>query len=78
LYLTIEMAAEPWHSIGPKDIFPEEFLPFLFGKPKLRKLFLRHHANLLDVNYWKSVQRDIFNGNYSHVFPYSKEIRFNQ
>ncbi len=73
-----ELAAEPWYSIGPKDIFPEEFLPFLFGKPKLRKIFLKHHADLLDVNYWQSVQQDILNGHYSHVFPYSKEIRFNQ
>jgi len=71
-----EMAAEPWYSIAPLDIFPEEFLPFLLSKPQQRQIFLKHHADLLDAEYWQSVQQDIRNGHYAHVFPYSKNIRF--
>ncbi len=71
-----EMAAEPWYSIAPLDIFPEEFLPFLFSTAEQRQIFLKHHANLLDAEYWQCIQEDISSGHYAHVFSYSKDIRF--
>ncbi|MGD8796228.1 MAG: bifunctional isocitrate dehydrogenase kinase/phosphatase, partial [Thiohalophilus sp.] len=38
-----ELAAEPWYSVGPNDIFPEEFAIFLFTDPHHRALFRQLH-----------------------------------
>ena len=71
-----EMAAEPWYSVAPNDVFPEEFASFLLIDPDLRKPFMQHHRDLLDADYWKGVQRDIHNGRQRDVFPYSVSKRF--
>ncbi len=71
-----EMAAEPWYSVAPNDVFPEEFASFLLIDPELRKAFMQHHRDLLDADYWKSVQQDIRNGRQRDVFPYSVSKRF--
>ena len=44
-----EMSGEVWYSVGPKDVFPETFAPFLLGNPAVRRVFMQHHADLLDV-----------------------------
>ena len=46
-----EMAAEPWYSVAPNDVFPEEFASFLLIDPELRKAFMQHHRDLLDADY---------------------------
>lgn len=70
------MASEPWYSINEHDVFPEEFLLFVSSRPERRKLFLKHHKDLLDANYWRGVQERIREGNFGDVFPYSQAIRF--
>ncbi|MDZ7803263.1 isocitrate dehydrogenase kinase/phosphatase-domain containing protein [Thiohalophilus sp.] len=52
-----ELASEPWYSVGPNDIFPEEFATFLFPDPVQRQLFEQLHSDLLDAEYWKKLQR---------------------
>ena len=32
-----EMSGEVWYSVGPKDVFPETFGPFLLGNPAVRE-----------------------------------------
>ncbi len=71
-----EMAAEPWYSVAPNDVFPEEFANFLLIDPDLRKWFLQHHRDLLDADYWKGLQQDIRDGRQRDVFPYSISKRF--
>lgn len=71
-----EMAAEPWYSVAPNDVFPEEFASFLLIDPDLRKAFMQHHRDLLNAEYWKSVQDDIREGLQRDVFPYSTTKRF--
>ncbi|MCG6965778.1 MAG: bifunctional isocitrate dehydrogenase kinase/phosphatase [Chromatiaceae bacterium] len=71
-----EMAAEPWYSVAPHDVFPEEFASFLLIDPDLRRAFLQHHRDLLDADYWKSIQQDIRDGRQGDVFPYSVSKRF--
>lgn len=71
-----ELAAEPWYSVAPNDVFPEEFASFLLIDPELRKAFLQHHSDLLEADYWKGVQQDIKNGRQRDVFPYSVTRRF--
>lgn len=73
-----EMAAEPWYSVAPHDVFPEEFASFLLIDPELREAFMEHHSDLLDADFWKSIQHDIENGLQRDVFPYAESKRFSQ
>ena len=43
-----ELAEEVWYPVGPLDVFPEEFESFLLGEPRVRGVFLEHHAELLE------------------------------
>ena len=71
-----EMASEPWYTVGPNDVFPEEFGTFLLGDPRIRRLFLKHHGDLLDVEIWQTKQRRIREGVLEDVFPYPDSLRF--
>ncbi len=71
-----EMSGETWYSVGPKDVFPETFTPFLLGNPAVRKVFMEHHADLLDVDFWQSHKDRIAQGYVHDVFPYDREKRF--
>jgi isocitrate dehydrogenase kinase/phosphatase len=73
-----EMASEPWYTIGPKDVFPEEFETFLLGQPRLRKAFMRYHADLLAPDYWVAQQERIRKGLLDDVYPYAESLRFRQ
>ncbi|WP_339452208.1 bifunctional isocitrate dehydrogenase kinase/phosphatase [Pseudomonas sp. JAI120] len=67
-----EMASEPWYSIGPLDVFPEEFPPFLFADAGQRKLFDQLHGELYNADYWKGLQDTIRAGKVIDVFPYRR------
>ncbi|WP_312492774.1 bifunctional isocitrate dehydrogenase kinase/phosphatase [Pseudomonas cremoris] len=73
-----EMASEPWYSIGPLDVFPEEFPPFLFADAGQRKLFDQLHGELYDADYWKGLQEAIRAGKVIDVFPYRRKERDNE
>jgi isocitrate dehydrogenase kinase/phosphatase len=49
-----ETSAEPWFHCGPRDVFPEQWLPFLAIPSALREVFLKHHADLLTAAWWRS------------------------
>jgi len=49
-----ETSAEPWFHCGPRDVFPEQWLPFLAIPSALRDVFLKHHADLLTAAWWRS------------------------
>lgn len=71
-----EFNSEPWYSVEPNDVFPEEFGTFLLATPKIRKIFLKYHKDLLDYRYWQRKQAAIRAGQYEDVFPYPEAIRF--
>ena len=73
-----EWAAEPWYSVGPNDVFPEEFPTFLLNNPDWRRSFVRLHAELMDADYWKGLQETVAQGGFPDIFPYRREIRFLQ
>lgn len=68
-------AAEPWYSVAPGDMFPEELATFALANPKYRKAFLVHHADLLQASYWQQRQQNITNGIIEDVFPYPSELK---
>ncbi|MBC5783944.1 bifunctional isocitrate dehydrogenase kinase/phosphatase [Ramlibacter sp. USB13] len=71
-----ELSGEIWYKVGPRDVFPETFEPFLLGNPAVRDVFLRHHADLLDPAFWESHKARILAGHVHDVFPYAREQRF--
>jgi isocitrate dehydrogenase kinase/phosphatase len=72
-----EMSGEIWYSVGPKDVFPETFGPFLLGNDAVRGVFMKHHADLLDAAFWQNHQSRIQAGHVFDVFPYEQDKRFN-
>lgn len=71
-----ETASEAWFPVGPRDVFPETFGPFLLGDPRVRSAFMAWHADLLDVDFWESHRRRILDGHVHDVFPYDQARRF--
>ncbi len=71
-----EMSGEVWYTVGPKDVFPETFGPFLLGNPQVRGIFMAHHADLLDAAFWQGHKERILAGQVHDVFPYEPGKRF--
>jgi len=71
-----ELSGEIWWKVGPRDVFPETFAPFLLGNPAVREVFMRHHADLLTPQYWQAQKERIQHGHVHDVFPYPAERRF--
>ena len=71
-----EMSGEVWYAVGPKDVFPETFAPFLLGNPAVREVFMAYHADLLDPAFWQGHKREILAGYVHDVFPYEAQKRF--
>jgi isocitrate dehydrogenase kinase/phosphatase len=53
-----EMSAEPWFFVGPNDIFPEQWLPFLGIPPELLESFKARHGELLGPHWWRGLQSE--------------------
>ena len=71
-----EMSGDIWYTVGPKDVFPETFGPFLLGNDAVREVFMKHHGDLLDAAFWQSHQERIRAGHVYDVFPYDQHKRF--
>ncbi len=71
-----EMSGEVWYPVGPRDVFPETFGPFLLGNDTVRELFMKHHAELLDAAFWQGHKERILAGHVHDVFPYDEAKRF--
>jgi isocitrate dehydrogenase kinase/phosphatase len=73
-----EMASEPWFYIDVNDVFPQEFRNYLGLTESLRKVFLQHHADLFEVDFWLRAQQAIQAGNLPHTYPYARSCRIEQ
>jgi isocitrate dehydrogenase kinase/phosphatase len=71
-----EMSGEVWYTVGPHDVFPETFGPFLLGNQAVREVFMKHHADLLDADFWQGHKERIKAGHVHDVFPYEAHRRF--
>jgi isocitrate dehydrogenase kinase/phosphatase len=71
-----EMSGEVWYSVAKNDVFPETFGPFLLSHPVVRRVFMQHHADLLDAAFWQSHKERIKAGHVHDVFPYDRDKRF--
>jgi isocitrate dehydrogenase kinase/phosphatase len=61
--------------VAKNDVFPETFGPFLLGNPRVRAVFMQHHADLLEPTFWQQHKARIAAGHVHDVFPYERERR---
>ncbi|WLD58777.1 bifunctional isocitrate dehydrogenase kinase/phosphatase [Salinispirillum sp. LH 10-3-1] len=71
-----EMASEPWYSVHPSDVFPEEFRHFLVTDKVDKRVFEDTHGDLLTPQYWQGLQMRLKDGYVEDVFPYHENKRF--
>ena len=71
-----EFSGEVWYSVGPRDVFPETFGPFLLGNAFVREVFMQHHGDLLEPDFWLTHKERIQRGEVLDVFPYDQGRRF--
>jgi len=71
-----ELSVEPWYPVGPRDVFPEQFGPFLLGDARIRAAFMKYHADLLTPEFWQRRKDRILKGVLEDIFPYPPERRF--
>jgi len=69
-------ASEPWYTVEPGDMFPEELATFALANLKYRAAFAKHHADLFEASFWQQCQQNVANGVYEDVFPYPDNMRF--
>ncbi|MFZ5442384.1 MAG: bifunctional isocitrate dehydrogenase kinase/phosphatase [Myxococcota bacterium] len=68
--------ASDYFYVDPKDIFPEEFPPFLFSDPKQRELFSSLHGDLFTPRFWLETQARLRAGEEADVVPWAEGLRF--
>jgi isocitrate dehydrogenase kinase/phosphatase len=71
-----EMASKPWFTVGPNDIFPEEFSLFFSGNQRAREVFDTLHSDIYEASFWQGLQHKIHSGYVEDFFPYRRELRF--
>ena len=73
-----EMASQPWYSVGPNDIFPEEFRLFFSGNQRARKVFDEIHSDIYEASFWQGLQEQVSSGYVESFFPYRRKFRFDR
>jgi len=73
-----EMSSKPWFTVGPNDIFPEEFSLFFSGNQRAREVFDTLHSDIYDASFWQELQQKVSSGHVEDFFPYRRELRFSR
>ena len=73
-----ELSSTPWYTVGPNDIFPEEFRLFFSGNQRARKVFDAMHSDIYDVAFWQGMQQKLRSGFVEDFFPYRRKFRFDR
>ncbi|WP_312320526.1 bifunctional isocitrate dehydrogenase kinase/phosphatase [Stenotrophomonas sp.] len=69
------MADEPWFHVGPRDVFPERFAPFM-GLPAAELAAVREHfGHLFDPSWWQGLKAGFTAGDYPDTPPYAGQHR---
>ncbi len=69
-------SSRPWYTVGPNDIFPEEFRQFLLPRGPLLNYFSEVHGDLYTTDFWVDMQEKHKKGEVMDVFPYIQTRRF--
>jgi len=60
-------------SVGPTDVFPEQFEHFIVGKKHLKIILKELHPDLMSCEYWLQLQAKAAQGEVQHFTPYAEE-----
>ena len=75
-----EMRSQPWFSVEPGDVFPEQFPTFMAFpsdvSSEVRRRFDEVHADLYSAEFWKGVQDRLARRDLPEFYPYSERLRF--
>ncbi|MEZ5504104.1 MAG: isocitrate dehydrogenase kinase/phosphatase-domain containing protein [Halioglobus sp.] len=66
-----EMSTKPWYTVGPNDIFPEEFALFFSGNQRARQVFDTLHSDIYEASFWQGLQEKIHSGHVEDFFPHA-------
>ncbi len=69
------LAAEPWFSVEPGDIFPEEFSHFWGLDREANSWLLEAHGELTDPCWWRAIQAHTAKGRINDTVPYHRRRR---
>ena len=65
-------------SVGPNDVFPEQFEHFIIGKKEFKDILKELHGDLMTAEYWRKVQDIAAIGIIQNFTPYPTSRRFTQ
>jgi isocitrate dehydrogenase kinase/phosphatase len=68
-----EHAAEAWFSVGPRDVFPEEFKRFLGLPPELKQALVDRCPEIFSAAWWRTIQDRVRSGKIPEFAPYPAE-----
>ena len=69
-------SSEASFAVGPHDVFPEQFIGFLFRNPEHRRTFEELNGDLLTPRFWTEWQERVGRGEVADLFPYPQWARF--
>ncbi|MEI6046726.1 MAG: bifunctional isocitrate dehydrogenase kinase/phosphatase [Chloroflexota bacterium] len=73
-----EVSTRPWYPVGENDTFPEEFKYFIGLQGTLRQVFMKHHSDLFEVEYWQQIQARVLQGELLDILPYQQTRRLSR
>jgi isocitrate dehydrogenase kinase/phosphatase len=62
-------------SVGPSDVFPEQFEHFIVGKKHLKLLLKELHGDLMSQGFWLAAQAKAASREVQYFWPYSETKR---
>jgi isocitrate dehydrogenase kinase/phosphatase len=65
-------------SVGPTDVFPEQFEHFIVGKKHLKTQLKELHPDLMSWEFWLQLQAKAGEGEVQHFTPYAQSKRLGQ
>jgi isocitrate dehydrogenase kinase/phosphatase len=71
-----ELRGEAWFQVGPKDVFPEEWRPFLCLTDEVKAVLEAKHERLFTAAFWNGLKTTLESGRPVRVTPYPDSVRF--
>jgi len=68
------MSGDAWYFVADNDVFPEQFTQFLGLEGELLDIFMHHHADVLDYQFWNELKEKHNDGALIEFLPYRKEL----